>query len=129
MKKELPIRQLFTWEIRTDETARRIDEYRLIDKKASIDIGEDDKDSSEGKSSIFEGLGHVLQQISPQQVSPMEIHFPIDADTIEDAFARYDESARAFIEDQQKRARQSSIEIAQPNEIEMLTQDSQIEIP
>ena len=102
MKKSYPIREKKTYEFRSPNGLKHI-EVSTVTSYMEIEIPDDtDPHIIEHPAliseTIYEGKGQVLIQM-PQQSVPHPIHFNIEADSLEDAFEKYDDCAAEAIKE------------------------------
>lgn len=98
MRKKAAFKTLRTYELRCGPVGKRIDEY-IREGSCEIDVPDEVGDliDEEWESGVhYEGVGHVLiRDGRTGGVYPQEIRFRIDAASIQEAFAKYDEAAKA----------------------------------
>lgn len=120
-----PIRQIYMHEVQTPDNFMRIEEARktgevemeCTDEEAAKEFVDSLSTSDFLKESIFTGIGHILVQYGPfpEQVRPQEVRFNIEADTLTEAFQKYEQSAQEELERLTENQQKASQELIVPD--------------
>lgn len=111
MHKSYPIRKKETYVISSPEGVKSIDVYEPIGKEKDIELPDDidpeilNHPSFSGNT-IYEGTAQVFVHVAPGKVAPHPIQFDIEADSLDEAFDKFDDCAKEEADNFEKEIRE-----------------------